>query len=63
MKIWMAGGGMIPKGTINFLASYDFTPGKCYDAQTPNHTKKRYETKIYVLTTRLWTQPKYDTIR
>ena len=37
---------MIPKGTINFLASYDFTPGKCYDAQTPNHTKKMYETKI-----------------
>jgi len=36
---------MIPKGTKNFLARLNFTPGKCYDAQTPNHMKKRYETK------------------
>ena len=36
---------MIPKGTKNFLARLNFTPGKCYDAQTPNHLKKRYETK------------------
>jgi len=26
------------------MYSYDSTPGKCYDAQTPKHTKKRYET-------------------
>jgi hypothetical protein len=42
----MGGGGTIPKGMINFLARLNFTPGKCYDAQTPNHMKKRYETKI-----------------
>jgi len=45
MKIWLAGRGLIPKGTINFLARLNFTPGKCFDAQTPNHMKKRYETK------------------
>jgi hypothetical protein len=28
------------------MYSYDSTPGKCYDAQTPKHTKKRYETMI-----------------
>ena len=42
----MGGGrGTIPKGMINFLARLNFTPGKCYDAQTPNHikgTKLRY---------------------
>ena len=43
---WGEGVGTIPKGMINFLARLNFTPGKCYDAQTPNHMKKRYETKI-----------------
>ena len=57
MKIWLAGRGLIPKGTINFLARLNFTPGKCYDAQTPNHTKKGTKLRYYVLIPRLWTQP------
>ena len=28
------------------MYSYNSTPGKCYDAQTPKLRKKRYQTKI-----------------